>query len=542
LLSLPGLLGTAAVTAVGFVWGWLNNKLRPTYGPPVPVSDEFWVTAPVVGTYSPTGPNKVTRGSYSGIRWRKLLTNDPCSTAGNTSQYAPRSVNVGGISKLSISYGQKNACGILNTGFHVHLTAGGTTLMEGLLAGSGNDPGWRTMIFDGWEVEALPGATGIRDARELMPWEGTEKAPEPRQVPIKPAAVEVFPFPIGRPNPFAPLEPVPGAEPVDEPAPPAAVPVVPVVVVRNPVRPALVPQNPVQVQNGVVVRPAPLPVTVTDPDWIFPIPGKPGLPGNGPQPNLPEMAKELGRIERKMEALLNPKGEGNPAPDWLEEFDNIKDQVVDLWDLFTNLAAGGKYVLTEPCDPDGDGVFVKREVEYQGASGPIGVIGNKIDALAELMQAAKDLRQPVCPRPRPQGQLVTARFRSTTPSPNSSRVLRKELRYRDNAGRPEADHVAHWLGFEWQAGPAIVHSKGAAWGIVEVWAADPGEGRRVIRHAAAIAGVDLTVKEHSWVDSSPRSSRYGQPGVMRVEHTQDGIPCISKRDGPSGTPSWMRDP
>jgi hypothetical protein len=156
----------------------------------------------------------------------------------------------------------------------------------------------------------------------------------------------------------------------------------------------------------------------------------------------------------------------------------------------------------------------------------------------DLMQGLKDFKQPVCKGPRPQGELVTVNFISGTKPPGSSAYLRKYMRYRDISGRPEADHVAHWLGFEWQAGPAIVASKGAAWGIVSVWAADPAEGRRVIEHAAAIAGVDLTVATHAFVDSTPQHSRYGRSGLMAVERTRAGVPCISKRSGPSGRPEW----
>jgi hypothetical protein len=107
---------------------------------------------------------------------------------------------------------------------------------------------------------------------------------------------------------------------------------------------------------------------------------------------------------------------------------------------------------------------------------------------------------------------------------------------------PEADHIAHWLPFEWQAGSMTLESRGAAWGSVQVWAISHAEAQRVIEHAAAISGVDLTVKEHRWISGMVRNPRYGRAGVMRVEHTIDGQACISKRVGPSGMPSWMRDP
>ncbi|MEY3767432.1 MAG: hypothetical protein RLZZ11_502 [Cyanobacteriota bacterium] len=216
-----------------------------------------------------------------------------------------------------------------------------------------------------------------------------------------------------------------------------------------------------------------------------------------------------------------------------------------LDEIFKAKVAGRTYRVVSVCETDAQGEAVSQSREVQIPELPLleGAI-YRMDALEYLMQGLKDFKQPVCPttRPRPQGDLVTVNFRSVAPSPGGERPLVKQLRYRDNAGRPESDHVAHWLPFEWQAGPAIVTSKGAAWGVVQVWAADPAEGRRVIGHAAAIAGVNLAVSAHQWEDSAPRSTRYGQTGRMRVEHTIDGVPCISKRVGASQLPSWTADP
>lgn len=243
-----------------------------------------------------------------------------------------------------------------------------------------------------------------------------------------------------------------------------------------------------------------------------------------------------------------PDGDGG-EPWWMQPLRDLADALTEATiqrivdGVFGAKAAAVTYRLVSVCETDAQGEAISQSREVSIPQLPIleGLVA-RVDAMDDLMQGLKDFRQPVCRGPRPQGQLVTARFRSSAPSPNSSRALRKELRYRDNANRPEAEHVSHWLPFEWQSGPAIVTSRGAAWGVVQVWAADPAEGRRVIEHAAAIAGVDLAVPGHAWEDATARGSRYGQPGLMRVEHDEDGTPCISKRIGPSGTPSWMRDP
>jgi hypothetical protein len=211
--------------------------------------------------------------------------------------------------------------------------------------------------------------------------------------------------------------------------------------------------------------------------------------------------------------------------------------------IFGDKAPAEVYRLVSVCESDAQGEAISQSREVVIPQLPIleGIVA-RLDAMDDLMQGLKDFRQPVCREPRPAGELVTVNFRSTQPSPAGERPLLKQLRYRDNAGRTEADHVAHWVPFEWQSGPAIVTSKGAKWGVVQVWAADPAEGRRVIEHAAAIAGVDLASAGHAWEDSTPRSSRYGKAGLMRVEHTIDGIPCVSKRVGASQLPSWTAHP
>jgi hypothetical protein len=342
----------------------------------------------------------------------------------------------------------------------------------------------------------------------------------PLITPVRPAPQQ--PEPETRPE-VAPVEPGPKRPPTTTPRPP----------VFRPIRPV----SPTGTKDGAIVPKPADPVVVTDPDWHFPIPGGGPITGNGPQAKPEEIAKELGRLEQKLNAMLNP------TPDTPIEWQKLLQQVLEA---LLNGLNSTTYTLTEDCNPGNDPNYTPRSWDFQapGALSAFGVIENRLDALAKMVDQSLRAKQQIClpTRARPVGELVTARFRSVAPSPNSSRALRKELRYRDNAGRPEADHVAHWLGFEWMAGPAIVRSRGAAWGEVCVWAADPAEGRRVIAHAAAIAGVDLSVKEHRWFDQIARDSRTGQPGVMKVEHDHRGTPCISKRVGPSGTPGWMRDP
>jgi hypothetical protein len=119
------------------------------------------------------------------------------------------------------------------------------------------------------------------------------------------------------------------------------------------------------------------------------------------------------------------------------------------------------------------------------------------------------------------------------------RPLRKRLKYRDLTGASLEAHTNHWADFQWEAGPVCVIHKGAAWGVPQVWAASAAEGKRVIRHAAAIAGIDPDT-EGEWVITGSLDPRYGRSGTMRTNVLQDGCLSVTKREGPSRLPLVVR--
>lgn len=111
----------------------------------------------------------------------------------------------------------------------------------------------------------------------------------------------------------------------------------------------------------------------------------------------------------------------------------------------------------------------------------------------------------------------------------------KTLTYRDQLGLPQYAHQNHWAGFEWDAGKVIVSYAGP-WGEVQVWALNEGEGRRVIAHACAIAGIPLTgAGAGEWIVTESKSPRNGKTGRFRT-HVLDGSPVVTKREGPDGMP------
>jgi hypothetical protein len=116
-----------------------------------------------------------------------------------------------------------------------------------------------------------------------------------------------------------------------------------------------------------------------------------------------------------------------------------------------------------------------------------------------------------------------------------TKPLRKTLGYRDLNGHTLETHTEHWRGFEWDAGPVVVSHQGARWGRLQVWAATAEEGKRVIRHAGDIAGIDPDT-EGEWFVHVAQNSRYGRTGRMAVKPLGAGAISVTKRPGPSGLP------
>ena len=380
------------------------------------------------------------------------------------------------------------------------------------------------------KVVVMPGqaATGTVTApAALVPGTQPEVQPEVQplpQIPLVPKApptTEPQPVPERSPTPVAP-----------GPAPPAWWRITKVY--DNEHTRQLVPEKAQQTEAGKLVPTRPAPVTVTHPDAHYPIPGGGPITGNGPQAKPEEIAKELGRLEQKLNAMLSP------TPDTPVEWQEFLKQ---LWEMFQNLKDAKTYTITEKCPPCDGSQYdpPKVEVTAPGATDALGVIANRIDALAVLLDGQLGLKQQICPPCKPQlsGEWVSVHFVSDEASPGGEKPLRKRFRYLDQTFAPLADHVAHWEHFEWDAGPVIVVSKNLSWGVPKVWAATAAEGKRVIRHAAQIAGVNLQDPRHQWIVTGSGDPRYGQTGHMRVDTRGGQFVRITKRPGPDGLPTGV---
>lgn len=248
---------------------------------------------------------------------------------------------------------------------------------------------------------------------------------------------DLEPVVIGTPAATAPIQlqpavdprsglPAPIRTPYFEPPPniqtapgvlPSVVPTSPGPVAPAVVKPALPPTvAPIRVptttptKDGDLVAPAPAPVPATPQDAIFPVPG--GLPVSGQtvRRTVQGIAQEVGRIEQKIDKMVNPTpGQWGDRDDRSRILEEIARRILDA---ILSLTGGTEYTLDSPCEVD----EVTGEklppvvVEAPGGFSVFGSILNRIDAVAELIQVHKDLKQPNCKPKQPVGEFVTVNF------------------------------------------------------------------------------------------------------------------------------------
>jgi hypothetical protein len=343
-----------------------------------------WTLAAVCTRISVEGPGLPTYGPYVGVNvnMRVTLWNGDTPTAvrshgsiGNDSD--PNAFAVGAPAPRS-------------AGFTVQ--EGSTTGPVGFPSGSGGPSlvSYSPARITAPLAVALPQLPG-----QPIPEPAQQIGPATLQPPISaPASV-----PVGS-----------GLVPQVRPALPPAVP-----------SPGTVPAPVVPVLPGVAPVPVLPDATVPQPQPVpvLPTPGGSVTVGTAANPiaivpkavpaTLEGIAQETGRIERKLEVLLGDPTSGQP--DWLEKITAGGDFARLLWEVLTSLTAGTVYTLDSPCEVDANGEKLPAvEVEAPGALNAIEVLINRVDALAELLQVHKDLKQPGCKNPRPQGDAVTVNF------------------------------------------------------------------------------------------------------------------------------------
>lgn len=280
------------------------------------------------------------------------------------------------------------------------------------------------LIINSFGIKSFtPSITTAYAGPYKQPFEiGTEQTPLPDGYITPSPEPEAEPDPSTLPAPV-PLPLVPAAPPTTVPGGPEPLPLVdPEVVPTTPgpaAPPATAPQVPrrtvplplpgaTPIKDGAIVPQAPAPVAVTPPDAHFPVPGAPPVTGNGPRPTPEGIAQELGRLEQKLARLSDP-GPGGPG-DGTDRLGLLFQILGQLVEFLTSIQSGGGYGLSSPCELDDNGNRIVTTVEYSGAPTTLGVVLNKLDALAALLQAHKDLKQPICKQTPAVGQPVTVNF------------------------------------------------------------------------------------------------------------------------------------
>jgi hypothetical protein len=129
------------------------------------------------------------------------------------------------------------------------------------------------------------------------------------------------------------------------------------------------------------------------------------IPGQGlsPPPTLTGIAVEVGKIERKLELVLTqpPSGGGEGPPLDLAE---VLDLLRELLGLVQRDYPAGSYSLVPVCEERGPAV-----ASWPAGRSPLGEVNAKLNAMASLLQAHKDMRQPIC-RQKASGEEVTVIF------------------------------------------------------------------------------------------------------------------------------------
>jgi hypothetical protein len=237
-----------------------------------------------------------------------------------------------------------------------------------------------------------------------------------------------------------------------------------------------------------------------------------------------------------------PDWDGSGTPPWLSALIGAAggvaavaiDKALDA--LFEAKYPAGTREIYAACNYKQDGSPETFSVTFPEENYQDRVL-TSLNAIVDFQQQILLWRTPTCSGGGQSvtGEPVTINWISDEFSGTSGDRVQKLLTYFDQSGKTQAEHQAHWKDFSWQAGPVIVSCVGTPLGKPQVWAVSLDEAKRVINHAAAISGVDLTNAE--WMTGSPRSSSFGLRGTMRVKVSDKGLLWVTKRDGPFGLPS-----
>lgn len=447
LSRLPGparLLGGAILAAplvadlAGQLWGLFNGREAETF-------NQFEnVTVPIAGT----GPISI---DYVDNRSDATITN--CPPNEGTSFLGGRRLerNESSSEAVSVRFYRASATAVQTCGDPF---SGGTVLVGfDLLNALGQNVGGAAAGVDtirrgagAFEQTRSITITSLRRGGVARPFGAGGRSgsfqptPVPAPAPLTPEQ-RPAPLPLAPPAPAPLAPPSPGGDPLPQPepdgepapaplAPPLAPPAPPIAppgtaparpgtspgtaprpgAVPAPAPPTFPSQDPARPTQpiGPDGRPVPLlppgPVT-TPPGQVIVGPIVIGQPGATPQPTLQGIATEVGKLEQKLDFMLETPPQA-PEVDLSPLLEAINDVRATLAAPFPS----GQFELFPACDRLPDGSLRPPDVaEWPAGAGPLVELGQKLDALALLIQYHKEQRQPVC-RSKPIGEEVTVNF------------------------------------------------------------------------------------------------------------------------------------
>ena len=246
-----------------------------------------------------------------------------------------------------------------------------------------------------------------------------------------------------------------------------------------------------------------------------------------------------------------PCGPCGPRPPFPPDKDNDDDWWHDVLKQATGVAIGNlvasalktffeaqlapaSFTLIAPCDKDEQ----KNPLEVKYAL-PIQNYQSRVlsqqAVIMEILQQHLNWKTPICFEKNESGRYFRSiSFESEAYSPNSNARINKRFRYRSESPGDVRQLATHWALFEWNTGPVVVKHSGSPLGSPQVWASSVDEGKRVIQHAGAEAGIDPD-QVGEWSIGGSDNSRYGVYATVKLKRV-DGCWAATARQGPDGWP------
>ena len=200
--------------------------------------------------------------------------------------------------------------------------------------------------------------------------------------------------------------------------------------------------------------------------------------------------------------------------------------------LFEAKMPPSEFSFVAPCDKKEDGTPAEVIYQFDEQNYQSRVLSQQA-VLMEILQQHLNWKTPTCNAPSPKGAYARSiTFASDENTLRGNRRCVKRFGYRSTGTCDLETLYEHWRCFVWNTGPVIVGHRGSHLGTPQVWAYDIDEGKRVIQHAGAEAGVDPD-KVGEWTIGGSDHPRYGVSHTVKLMEVR-GLWQATAREGPDG--------